>query len=819
MISLSGGFVYSTVDPNEKNIKWFDQVVTQLRRDWLPIVDPSRVVINKKYLFSQQSIDSIKATFKDEKFISSIRWEPLAFMDTIRNAIREEILRMPPTVGVRAVDPAAISLKKKDINMLKSRMVIQTDETMINQQVGLPPFKLDPSNFEGNIEEFDEMGLEETDTEDVNFFSKEFHRLWFEIGAEALLNNIMKLNRFDSESISRLVDDVLSVRACCFQSYVDQITGEIKQEYLAPDTVWGIFGDHVDGRDDICRGWQDTRTVGEWLKFVGEDFDFERDWFQLLAAVNYYPNPQKFTGFRRNGRPYSIAGDAERCAALGLNPNIHGEVDWNNIAHYKVYMGYVEFNSPEITGRWLRRHGNNNYAQRISCDYRIDERMQKEGYFTEEYYQQQWYKSFFLTTSSVTQYLYNFGKVYFQNITGANDEYSSGSMIVYRETGNSVMDNSKLLIDIGNFAFFKLAWAIYKAKPEEDVYFVEELVEVAKAIKSEFPQANIDSAMPAYQNALAQAIAFQQANTVRIRTYPRIDGRSIGNPAPLEGKRNGVDPISAAMQATIQWVEYMITSKNGINPMRLGANPPARESFRTEEMTLNASFNSTGYIYRMIQAVKERLATKALLTAQDIIRYKDSVPYKWVKTLIGDKSFNQLKVLEDIAAHRFGIYCININYQYERARIMEAADLALAKGSLTYDQWFIITQTEDYKKASMLLAHYNRKREKQMRKWAVEDQKAAAQLEAQLHQQKMEQLGLQGQIDIKVSENQAQAAIVGKQIEGQSRIAVKQMQVDSEPEKQQAKADSQKEILQEKSVIEQTKPFQTAFPAERLSGE
>lgn len=800
---------YGTLDPAKKDYVWANSQVTNFRRFWYPVVSPDRIRINKQYLYGTQCLDQIRDSFKDKKFRECTQWSSLGFMETIKNALVEEILKMPPAVEVRAEDPTAINEKKKDILLLKARKIYEQDVAGLNAEIGLPPQKLPTDKFQSNVEEFDDMGLDEGDQDDVNFYQTNFQRLLYEIAAQSVLNNVIKLNRFDEEIIPAIIDDILAVKLYCVQKYVDQITGEIKFKYLYPETCYGIFGVANDGRDDVVRGWQDSVTVMEWLQMAGNCFDIEKDWYKLLSAINYYPSGLKYTGFKIGNRTYSIWGDPVRMSENNYTADVPNDIEWAMAYRYKVYIGYSEWCSPELTGNWLKSKKDPNFVRQISVDYDLKDKKQEDEYYTESYYQNQWYKTYFLATSSATQYIYDFSKVYYQNLEGANDEYAAGTMLFYREKGNSVIDISKQLIDIGNWGFFKMKWAIYKAKPEEDVYVYEELLEIAKTLKQEYPQMAGGGVVPNLENIIGQAIQYQQENIVRLRSYPRIDGKKIAQMPSLEGKKNGLDPVALAMQSIVSWVQQQIAFQTGINAMRLGAPPPPRESYATEQQTLNSSYNSTGYVYRMVQKAKNRLATLTLNTIQDIVQYEDSIPYKWILKLIGDKNVEIIKLLKKSVPHRLGVYVQDYNYKVEKQRVMQAADIAISQKVINYNQWFAVTHTEDYKRSSQLLAHLELKKEKRLRQQAIEDMKMKQQFQEQGYNQQKDLLMTKGGIENQGKDMQAKAQIASAQIAAQSKKDVKQIQVASEPDKQQQKTEGEKEVLATKSNLENQQPYET----------
>jgi hypothetical protein len=804
--------VYKEVNPANKTAKWADYCLTILRRDWRPLVNPLRAQTNKKLLLSQQPMDKIMASFKDKEFLRTTEFNPLGIMENLKNTLVEEITKTPPRAELRAVDPSAINEREADIELLKNRRIIQGDLSKYQGQIGMPPYKVDYGQFKGNADKFDKMGLDDQDPDDINFYERNFQRLHYEIAGQSVVNNIMKLNRFDEERIEDYVIDAMSYKTICMQSYVDQITGEIKQRYVYPEIAYGLFGDANDGHDDICRGWQDNTTVMEFLQMVGNEFDWDRDWWQLLWAINF-SNGYKYTGFRRNNVLYdSYANGGMIAARIGLDPatgpNFEGNIlDWSMAYNYKIYTGYCEWNTVEATETYLRKKNNPDFVEIVPFGYDLKKKKQVREYYTESYYQQQWYRCYFIATTSISQWIYGFGKVYMQALEGANDEYASGTLCYYRKKGQSAVEIAKPYIDLANFTFYRLLWVIHHSKPQEEEFVLEELIQLSKGMQRQFNQLAGTNTVPSFDNILTQMIQYQRENFLRLRSFPQVEGRTIAQLPPLEGKRNGVDPIAITMQAVVTWAEMQIATKIGMNPIRTGAQPQPRQSFKSEINAIQNSFNATGYVYRMIQFLKERVATTTLNFASDIIKFKDAIPYKWLQTLVGEEVLNGLSLLEKFAAHRYGIYIRDYNSEIDRQEVKQAATIALQKGTLTQDQWFVITQTEDYQKANQILAFLERKKAKLVRKQQLQDMQIKDQMEQKAYERQKDLIVTKGKLDIQKAQIEAEGFKAAAQIQGDSRIAVKQISIDNEPDKQAAKSDSQKELATTKENLSQQQPF------------
>lgn len=797
------------LDPAKKTYEWANTCIQSLRLYWRPLKNVQQGAVNRAILFSMQEIPEVKDSFDDEEFKKAVKFYPLPILEALINSVVEEIVKNPPKAELRAEDPTAINEKKEDLEKLRNRYILERDRTELQQRAFGPEskYRVPYDKFKGNVQDFDDMGLDESDPDDVNFYEKNVQRLWYEIGGQSLLNNVLKTNQFDKSTLRTLVKDIFWAKVACVQCYVDQLTGEIKYKYIDPQIAKGIFGRNNEGKDDVCRGWEDAVTLGDFLNKIGNQFDWDKDWKHLLWAVNYCNN-LRFTGFIRGGISYDCCGNTEWMDKVGCaGVEQSSLLDWSMAYMYKVFTGYIEWPTWEATSTKLVNKNNPSEFDYVPYSYELKKKKIKEGYDKESNYQQQWYCSYYLATSAASQYLYKFQKIYFQNISGANDEYSNGTLCYYQEEGKSAVEISKTYIQTAHFTFYRMLWILYKAKPDADEYVYEELLQLAGNTQRQFnQQSTTPNAAPSLDVVIKNLIKEMRQKHVRIRTYPRIEGKAVQTIYPIEKKGSGgLDPIAVSMQAVTMWAESQIAQKIGINPMRIGQNPPSRESTESENATVQASLATTGYIYRLIQYVKEHAAVVTLNYAQDILRYKDSLPYKWIKTVLGNESFEALQSIEDFAPHKYGIYIEDYNASFDRQKLLQAADLALSQKTLDIVQWGIITQTQNPKLGFKILAHLQLKAKKKERKQAIQDQQISLQIEQQKHQMKMEEMTFDRGTKFGVADKEYAAMVDSAKIQAGAKVEVKKLTNENEPVKQQSKADADKEIINEKANVEQQK--------------
>lgn len=805
----TSGSVYMEVDPSKKDAVWANRVIEINRMNWRPMVNVSRGIENRNLLYSNQSLDYVANSFQDAEFKRDVQFIALPIMEALVNAVVEELSQRPPRSELKAIDPSAISEKEKDVELLKNRKILERDISTYRKQVGELPYKMPYDKYGGNIKEFDDMGLNEQDPEDINFYVENFQRLLFEIAGQSVLDSVLKVNQYDETTLRKIVKDIFSCKAICVQVYVDKLTGEIKTRYIDPVVARGVWGTTNDGKNDICRGWEDQITVMEWLQSVGNEFDWYKEWRTLIWAINYCGG-HKFTGFIRDGVSYDCCFNEGQMAEMGLadvkEPNM---LDWSQAYTYKVSAGYMEWKTMDATGTYLRSRSRENFVEPIPYSYELKKKKEVKEYYKESYYQQQWYSSYFLATTGISQWIYGFQKVYLQRLEGANDEYSNGTLCYYQEEGKSAVEIARPYLQPANFAYYRMLWVIYKTKPDQEEYLLNELLTLAKGFKKEFPQMAANGAAPGIDTILEQVIQYQRKSHIRIRAFPEVEGRTLPT-LPPEGRKHGsggLDPVAIAMQSVTQWAEMQIGLKIGINPMRLGANPPSRESTQTEMNTVQYSFNTTGYIYRMAFFLKQHNAICILNYAQDIIKFKESMAYKWLLWLVGNESLSYLSVLDKFAAHRCGIFIWDYNRQIEKNKIMEAANIALAKGTLRFDQWYIVNITDDPKKANAILSRILRMNEKKEKAFEMQKLQMQDQINERQYQREKDLIMTKGQIDLQRAQLEVRSYIGAAQIQAENKLNVKELQVASEAPKIEAKAQAQKEVQQSKANIENQKPL------------
>ena len=212
--------------------------------------------------------------------------------------------------------------------------------------------------------------------------------------------------------------------------------------------------------------------------------------------------------------------------------------------------------------------------------------------------------------------------------------------------------------------------------------------------------------------------------------------------------------------------------------------------------------------------MKQFNATVTCNYAQDIVRFKDSLPYKYLLKLLGADDFENLKLLGNFAQHRYGIFIHDYNANVERQRLMAAADRALdtgdGRGGITISQWGILMMEQDYKKGLRLLDYYKYKEAKRLRAQQLQDMQMQQQNAMALKQADAQIKQMEGDLAIKKEQIRASGYKYAADMDYRAKIDAKNIGISAETQKIIEKTDAEKQIAENKADIELQKSLTTS---------
>jgi len=791
-------------------LEWANQVVTRLRIDKRWVIAPGYYAEQKALLLSLQDMTPIKQYFDDPEFLRNVRFEQLPVWEKLRNILTDEIKKSGIKPYINATDPAAEDDKKSDLFKLQARQAHENNINQNKQAIGLPNYKMGKEDFNGNVDKFDQIGLDPNNPSDVNFFFDSHYKLNYETNAQILVDAFLDLNEVEFD-IPRYVNDVLCCKCVCKQEYISPISGQIVTKYLQPSQTFAIFGRRRDGKDAKCRGWEMQIPVTELLNQLGNAFNFERDWLALISAINYGSNTT-FDGFIKGGNTYTNLYNGGNLAATEI-PNPQRELNllnWDNYMtygvqtyNYMVYFGYIEWEQQCST---IEKR-NTKTGQRFTVNNAYEPT--KSSLYEKESWNYLTIKtSNYIATGAFSQKLYGYGDMYHQLTEGQYDEYSRGSISIIRYEGKSATEISWMYITLANYAYYKMLWAIHRSRPDIWDFSFESIRDVAMKLMPQTEGTNAPQAAGAFGNAVNDLIEKFQRKMVMMHTYPISDDGQVmgGGSSPHIKIPGSLDPLAVELKSEIlEWAEFQITDKIGLGGLREANAPNPKDGLKLNEMYLKQSRAATGYIPDMLQSSFEHSAKLILLYVQDILRFKSDIPYKYLLKFVGEKVLTSVERLADIAAHRYAIFVTSLDTQAQLEEIWQQAALAQQQGQITYSQYLLIRSIKEPRLASIQFAYMEERAAKKKQSDAMALQQQAAQNQMQLQQMMQQTEMLRQQGGIRVAELNKEAVIAGKQIDYKAKIDTKAMQTENEVPKISAKTESQQQVLETKSNLDSQK--------------
>jgi hypothetical protein len=788
-------------DERKMTSEWASQVVTVFRRDWIPAVEPGYYNKMKRYLLSKQDMQGVKDYFDDQEFLNKTKFKPLPILEKPRKIIIDKLRKSGIRPYVKAVDPASIQDKEQDRFRLSSRKANEATRNAERQKIGLNPVTTGYDEFNGNIEEFDQMMLSENEPSDIDFFFKTNYKLKYEIDAQNIIDSVIKLNRSE-DNAARYAIDILCSNHTCQQTYISPQTGQIMALYVDPTEARIIWGDNRDSSDAPAKGWSKMVTVDQILKMLGNAFSFQLHWQQLLMAINS-ANGTSFDGFIRGGVPYLLS-DGMGGISIATN-HVEAErqyqyLDWGDCYRYKVSFGYIEWE--QMIDHTEKYNPQSKQRFWVPNDWKAPERspFQKEVYTSCKIL-----CSYFLSTGATSQWLFGYGPLYHQLFEGQYDEYARGSMCIVREEGIPSAEIAEIYADLANYAYYKMIWAIRKSKPDRMSYSYESIVEVAKKMVQETQGTNTPQNAGAFQSAVEQLIERFEKKNIMIHTYPVKDGTIVGGGGVqhqlLEGR---LDALAIQLrEVVVEWAEFQILDKWGMAGVANATQPNPKEGLKLNQLFLSQSNSATGFIGEMYQKTNEHQAKMILLYCQDIIKHKDSIPYKALLKLVGKETLVSIEQLDKVAFYRLGIYITSLDTASKKEEVDNAAYVANERGEIQFHEWLLLKEIDDPRKAAMHLAYLKEKAAKVAQERAMELERMRQQTVQMQNEGQMQQIAAKGQFDLQSAQIAGEASVRGKELDYMSKVETKGMQINSDAPKQAERTEAEKEILNTKAELDQ----------------
>jgi len=748
--------------------------------------------------------------------MGGIRFKSVPLLPKMRNVLVGEMKKMGVMTTVQATDPASQNKKLYDRLLLKNKAKLEQDISYNYQQLGQKPYRLNHHKARfgekvgnGNIDKFEDMGLDHTDPQDLDMFFKMFHKLREEMSIQKLIDFVLKYNNIENNYTEKWVDDILAKYAIGAQPYINEVTGTLDIRYLSPESIYiyGATGRDQTFNDSNAKVYEQRMTIKEMLQTIGNSFDVEQQWEKLLCAIAYV-NGIEFTGIQPSlrglaqGDTYSYKGGTDYDGNL-VNGNT--KCGYNDFMQFKVIVGYIEVNSQIDEGLPVEVSGKNLQS---NTSYPED----RDHYAKRPKYETPTYKAHYLAVSSIDQVMFNFGKIKCMDITGYSDVNTNFTIQCWKGIGLPLALQCREMVDFANELFWKLKYVVRRSKPPGTDYNLSSLLEVLDKM--------IDDPLSNEKNSkIMQLVNYLDVSANGIWDFPKLNGLPVGmsnNQLNIE-KQNGM-----GSSAKEYWDLYLSVVNHlweliGFAPLRQGDPGGNRDSATNQVKALESSESATYFVPDAISMILEQISQRITTITQSVVHdSKDSMIYQFLLNGIGQEPLDDIEALGYYSNTRYGLFFDSVNLLPLKQKLDAVLIESIKTKAITTAQSLLVQDIKNPREAFQVLAYLEQKNAKDAQK----QQMQLAQQQQQ-HQQQLAQMQMQGErmkVDgnIVVAKIQGANHIQGNIVNAKSGITKQAMKKQADIE--QAYHDAMADLYREQGSVDESvlnTPTPTIPPAQQ----
>jgi len=690
-------------DEKSRDEIWVTEMVRLLIQEAQPLITKSEYDIGHNILFGKFPDLAKNKLFQGnimQGMKDKLSGNTVYFFEKIRNAIIDERTSSGLNLTVNSLDPEKEEKKKSDRDLLVNRKGIEGVLSEITDNNGMPPVKIDNSDFHGNIEEFDEAGMDEMDDDNVRDFFDSKWGLKMEIDLQNPLNAILRVNQI-TRKYEKWITDILITNKTCSQVFVDEIEGKIKVEDLRPYEVKVL---HPTGTNDYkdAQGFliEKSTNIRGLLRRFGDSISLQKNWQDLLGSIN-------------SGRTEVYKGISENGATMLGEGNC---IDIRSFLDYNINYAYAEFRVLSSNTSTVGVNANGNL---VSMPYNR-EVVAEDGWNTETKFKEDTYRAYYINVGATPKVI-KWGKLYMQPTEGVSDEYSGFSIKVNERFGVPMVNILKPFYNIMQVSFMMFEMLVNDIKPDGYLYNYDSLVKVAEHLQQ------AKDTPTDIKSAISDLLSQQQNSPNKITVTPKDDeDRIIGGDAfGIKKVENGLNNAAIDLMKIMDWCEKKAESYLGTQGIEF-AEP--KDGFKLSLENRRRTRAATQFIDFILLSHLEDIGITVLNYTQDISKFKNIPAYKYLETLVGSRIMHSISQMKK-SPHRYGLVIDTFNNDIQLLELRQMAQADLAQQRITLEQYAFVCKFDNINQAIYYLAQERKKADKKKQKdqlTLVQQQDAAA---------------------------------------------------------------------------------------------
>lgn len=604
----------------------------------------------------------------------------LPLIPTKLNSAISLVQKIPVEVLCTANDALAMQKKKDDMTFLQNKPLLEADMQDIADQMQIG--RVDLGTTKNSSIEFGDspFGLDLTDTDQRDLFSKLFYSLKVEAGLEKVLQYFYDIKNEEQRKLLMIRDTYL-YGVCSGSVFTSSLTGLPESDYVFPDEITTQESDLPDYSDNTARFRSKYVSVLEMFNIFGSEICDEKTLDEII-----------------NGRDKFSKG---YCMANSLD-----SVNAKNFDSFKVELVYIEVKSLDWVGVF-----SNPKSKVGTTTFTMDENKCTDKIWNQNTYCGWWLKN--------TKYFFGKKLLSYAHRTRGQESFQNFSTIIYKSQNKSAVELSIGENKKAQVADIKLQHAIVMSLPAGKVIDIKGMRNALAALTNEGTKYTMQDLLD---------LAFEK-NRMIIDTQG-FEGKNDGQMKPVYELEGGLKAEVNGYIQVIQQCAENISRFTGINEQLTGQSANPEGLVGMQKLMIQSSQNALNYVNKAIEAQYQKWFDIVGSLVQQAIE-KGGKTKQAIVNYIGIDDVNILDGLNEIPLHNLTIKISITQREEERQQFRTQLNFLKSQGIITTTDEYLLNAIRNPKERFSLLAikeNQWQKKQDQIRKEQQENAEAIRQI-------------------------------------------------------------------------------------------
>lgn len=493
---------------------------------------------------------SLNETHIANQDTTGLSWEPLPLIPQKLNSAIATINKIPIEPQCVAQDGLAMKKKKEDIEFLKNKPLIEADLQDVADKLQIGKVDIGTTKHSGKKFSESPMGMDLTDPDEEDIFSKLLYSLNVESANEKALQQFYYLTKAILVK-GMEIEDQFKWGVSVHDGFTNSMTGLPSVEYVFPGDIETVHSKLKDCSDVTHIIQNKQVTALELFNYFSDEICDEDTLFRIM-------NEEKYGYCRCNGTKNAVSR--------------------NHFGTYKVNLKLIEVKSIDWVGVKEDRKG-----RRVVRTFTTNEKECTSKIWAQNTYRFWWLEN--------TQHCFGIERLPFSHRTKGKESYQNFSFSIYKSQKKSAVELAISENKKAQIADIKMEHALIMSLPSGK--YVD-----LRFLRGALTGLNEDERKKWTLQDIVN-LAFER--NIMIGDTEGFEGKNDGQMKPFIDIPGGLKTEVAGYISVILNADRNIANLTGINEQLTGQSANPEGLVGLQKLLINSSINAIHYCHEAIQ--------------------------------------------------------------------------------------------------------------------------------------------------------------------------------------------------------------------------